>query len=116
MKVYFLPVDLVDGTHQVVGVEFIHDALLEGTEVPDIMKLIQDTTDAEHAGLVASGAVPAEATQEDIDRYYAQVVIMPPDPDIVRAQELLGTSPAVITQVEIWELMRIFGRRLGLSI
>lgn len=38
-----------------------------------------------------------------------------PDPDIARAAELLATSPAVISQPEMWELMRIFGKRLGLS-
>lgn len=38
-----------------------------------------------------------------------------PNPDDARAAELLATSPAVITQLEMWELMRIFGRRLGLS-
>lgn len=33
--------------------------------------------------------------------------------DIARAQELLASSPDVITQPEMWELIRIFGRRLG---
>ncbi|MBA7573639.1 hypothetical protein ES708_15437 [subsurface metagenome] len=36
-----------------------------------------------------------------------------PDPDYDRACELLATSPQVITQPEIWELLRIFGRKLG---
>lgn len=35
--------------------------------------------------------------------------------DAIRAEELLATSPAVITQPQIWELLRIFGRRLGFS-
>lgn len=38
-----------------------------------------------------------------------------PNPDIERAKELLSTSAEVITQPEIWELLRIFGRRLDLS-
>lgn len=42
-------------------------------------------------------------------------IAMLPDPDIERVKELLATSPAAITMPEIWELMRIFGRRLGLS-
>lgn len=33
--------------------------------------------------------------------------------DIARAQEILAKSPDVITQPEIWELLRIFARRLG---
>ena len=38
---------------------------------------------------------------------------IPPDPDYLRACELLATSPKVITMPEIWELLRIFGRKLG---
>lgn len=33
--------------------------------------------------------------------------------DEIRAGELLATSPPVITLPEIWELLRIFGRKLG---
>lgn len=113
IRVYFLDVEIIDGAEQVAGIEFIHDALLECTEEPLIRKLIQDTTDAEHAGLAASGAVPAEATQEDINRYHAEVIILPPDPDVTRAMEILECSPDVITQPEIWELLRIIGRRSG---
>lgn len=35
------------------------------------------------------------------------------DADYLRAQELLASSPQVITQPEMWELMRIIGRKLG---
>lgn len=114
IRVYFLEVETIDGVERVAGIEFIHAALLECTEEPDIRKLIQDTTDAEHAGLVTAGAVPAAVTPEDIDRYHALVVITPPNPDIARAQELLANSPAVITQPEMWELMRIFARLHGI--
>lgn len=34
----------------------------------------------------------------------------PPDADTLRAQELLTNPPSAITQPEMWELMRIFGR------
>lgn len=37
----------------------------------------------------------------------------PPNGDTARAEELLANPHAVITQPEMWELMRIFGRRLG---
>lgn len=113
IRVYFLPVEIVDGTEQVAGIEFIHDALLDGTEEPDIRRLIMDTTIEEDYELIAAGGDPQDATQEDIDRYHAQVVITPPDPDLIRAKELLATSPAVITQPEMWELMRIYARWLG---
>lgn len=35
--------------------------------------------------------------------------------DITRATELLANPPTAITQPEMWELMRIFGRLLGIS-
>jgi len=35
------------------------------------------------------------------------------DPDTLRAQEILGTSPDAITAPEQWELLRIFGKKLG---
>lgn len=49
----------------------------------------------------------------------AQTIVGNPDydpltPDTRRAKELLATSPAVITQPEMWELMRIFGRLHGI--
>lgn len=36
-----------------------------------------------------------------------------PDPDTIRAAEILATSPSAITMPEMWELLRIIGRRLG---
>ncbi len=35
--------------------------------------------------------------------------------DSLRANELLATSPAVITMPEIWEILRILGRIHGLT-
>lgn len=114
IRVYLLPVTTIDGAEQVAGIDFIHDALLECTASPNIRELIMDTTDAEHAGLLATGAVPAVASQEDIDRYHTEVVITPPNPDIERAKVLLASSPAVITQPKMWELLRIYGRLHGI--
>lgn len=54
--------------------------------------------------------------QELIDNGYLKPTPpRPPSPDIVRATELLATSPQVITMPEMWELMRIFGRLHGIS-
>lgn len=114
IRVYFLPVETISGTEVVSGIDLIHDALLEVTDFPDLRMLIMDTTDDEHQSLIDAGGTATEATQEDIDRFHAQVIIFPPDPDVVRAMELLGNPPEVITMPEMWELMRIFGRFRGL--
>jgi len=114
IRVYFLPVVTFDGIEQVAGIEYIHDALLECTEDPLERKLIMDTTIEEDAWLSGFSTEAYDAAQEEIDLYHAQVVIIPPDPDIVRAEELLATSPGAITMPEMWELMRIFGRLLGI--
>lgn len=114
IRVYLLPVETIDGTERVAEIEFIHDAVLECTEQPDIRLLVMDTTQEEHDGLSAAALDWRDPTQDEVDRYNAQVVITPPDPDRIRAIELLATSPAVITMPEIWELLRIFGRFHGI--
>lgn len=113
IRVYFLPVETIDGTEQVAGIEFIHDALLEATAETDIRKLIQDTSQAEHDGLVAAGGISEAATQKDIDRYHEQVIIPPPDPDYDRACEILSNPAIPIPAPDLAKLVRIFGRRLG---
>lgn len=113
IKVYFLQVEVIAGVEVVAGTGIIHDALLETTEQPNVRKLIMDTTPNEHVELATVALEYRDATPEEIERYHAQVIILPPDPDTIRAEELLATSPSVITQPEMWELVRIFGRRLG---
>jgi len=59
-------------------------------------------------------AIEARApTQTELDLYHAQVIIYEPDDDTRSAEEILSTSPAAITLPDIWELLRIIGRRLG---
>lgn len=113
IRVYLLPVENLDGTEQVAGIEIIHDALLLTTADPDTRKLIMDTSDLEHAILEGFANAWWEAYEDEIQQYNEQVEIIPPDPDTIRAEELLATSPAVISMPEMWELMRIFGRRHG---
>lgn len=113
IRVYYLPVQTIEGIETIAGIEYVHDALLETTESPDSRKLIMDTTTDEDTQLSAVALEARDATQEEIDLYNAQVVITPPDPDTIRAEELLATSPQVITMPEMWELIRIYGRRLG---
>lgn len=113
ITVYLLPVIYIDGTEQVAGTDIIHDGLLLTTEDPNYRKLIMNTTAEEHEDLSLFAIEARDATQEEIDLYNAQVVILPPDPDAIRAKEILTTSPDAIAMPEIWELLRIYGRRFG---
>lgn len=113
IKVYLLPMETIDGTEQVAGIDLIHDALLEATENPLIRKLIQDATLEIHVQLVALAFEHRDATPKELALFNAREMPPEPDADTLRAQELLATSPSVITQPELWELTRIFGRRLG---
>lgn len=111
--VYLLPTQVINGTEQVAGIEFIHDALLLATEEPSIRKLIQDTTQEEHDGLFLVALDIDDPTADELTQFNARIIQPPPSADTLRAQELLASSPDVITAPEIWELLRIFGRRHG---
>lgn len=113
IRVYILPVIIEAGTEKVLGSEFIHDAVLLGMPDPTQRKLIMDTTTTEHIDLSAIALDLPTPTQADIDLYGETVEVLPPDPDTIRAEELLATSASVISMPEMWELVRIFGRRLG---
>ncbi|MBA7590976.1 hypothetical protein ES708_33121 [subsurface metagenome] len=113
IRTYYLPVQIINGSEAVAGIQVIEGGLLLTTEAPDLRKLIMDTSDDQHAQLSAIALDWNEATPEELELFNSQVIITPPDPDTIRAEELLITSPAVITQPEMWELVRIFGRRLG---
>ena len=71
-RVYYLGIERIDKVEVVKGAAFIHDAILgiEGTQ----RKLIQDTTQAEHDGLISVATSWREATQEEI----AQLAMLPP--------------------------------------
>lgn len=113
--VYLLPVLIVDGAEQVAGLDLIHHALLQTTESPDIRLLIQDVTPEEHVGLSLECLSSRDPTTAEILLYHQMVTVIPPNPDIIRARQLLGNSPEVISQPEMWELMRIFGRLHGID-
>lgn len=64
--------------------------------------------------------LPINPPDYDSDQFYVdlgnQTIYgepIPPDSDYVRACELLANPPTAISQPEMWELMRIFGRKLG---
>lgn len=58
-----------------------------------------------------------ELAQLDLTRADLERILYPlsidPSPDYLRACEILSESPPAITMVEIWEFMRITGKRLG---
>lgn len=110
---YFLPIETINGTEQVAGTELIHDALLRTTGIPNVRLLIMDTTDSEHAQLTILALELHDLTQEEIDFYHSHVMPYEPDPDTIRAEELLASSSSAITMPEIWELLRIIGKRMG---
>ena len=113
IRVYFLPVLTIAGGEVVAGAEYIHDALLECTDDPMERKLIQVTTDDEHTGLVACASSWREAKPYEVDLYNAMVIILPPDPDYVRACEILHNPSIPMPAPDVAEILRIFGRRLG---
>lgn len=113
LMVYFLPVEIIDGTEKVTGEDVIHDALLLTTIDPGTRKLIMDTTPDEHNALQTWAILTDAPTPEEEELYHSQVIILPPDPETLLAQELLSHSPDAITLPDVWTLLRIFGRRLG---
>lgn len=113
IRVYFLPVLMIDGTQTVAGASLMHDALLLVPEDPMLRQLIMYTSANEHLQLSALATSWHTATQEEIDLYNSTVIIFPPDPDYERAVEILGTSPPAISMPLIWEFLRILGRRFG---
>ncbi|MBA7662911.1 hypothetical protein ES703_70944 [subsurface metagenome] len=115
IRVYFLPVEIIDHTEVVAGTEFIHDALLECTENPEIRKLIQDTTEDDHNSLVAVCHLWTDATPEEIDLYNATVTPEPPDPDADIARDILSTHPGTIEPPALTTLIRIYAKRLGIT-
>lgn len=64
IRIYYLETELIDNTEVVKGAQYIHNAWL-GIE-DSLRKLIQDTTDAEHTGLIALAVSWREPTTEEI--------------------------------------------------
>lgn len=110
-KVYILPVERIDNTDTVAGIEYIHNALLTYGAGQAI--LIQDTTTEEDEALSILATEVREPTSEELIAFEAIEKPLPPDPDYTRACELLSHSPDAIKQPEIWELLRLIGKRLG---
>ena len=90
--VYFLPVEVLDDTEQVAGIDIIHHALLLSTEQAAVRKLTMDTTVDEHTQL--------DPTQEELDYFNAQTW-PPPDPGFTPLNPAMGVEHR-LTHVEQW--------------
>ena len=73
-RVYYLPTENIDGSEVVKGIPYIHHAILDCTEKPDVRKLIQDTTDEEHSNLIALAISWQEAGIDEVNA----LKILPP--------------------------------------
>jgi len=113
LHVYFCPIEERNGTTFIVGEGVIHDAVIEPGATAYISKVIMDTTTFEHEVLVATAISHRPPTVDEINAWNEDFPPYTPDPATLRAEELLAQSPPTITMPEIWELLRIFGRRLG---
>ena len=92
IKVYFLEAEIVDGVETVKGANHIHNAILECAEKPNVRKLIQDTTDAEHSGLIAVAQSWREATKDELaqlNQMKAEFPIISPPRDLAKELDAL---------------------------
>ncbi len=92
-RVYYLETELIDNTEVIKGAQYIHNAVLdvEGT----LRKLIQDTTNTEHTGLIAVAVSWREANTNEI----AQLATLP-DIESVPANQLPhSTISAVVKSI-----------------
>lgn len=65
IRIYLLGVERIGNTDVVKGIEYIHNAILECTEKPDVRKLIQDTTAEEDTILAGLAIEVRQATAEE---------------------------------------------------
>jgi len=66
IKIYLLPVERIDNTDKIKGEEYIHHAIVECTEDPNIRKLIMDTTPDEDTALSALAIEVRDPTPDEI--------------------------------------------------
>jgi len=113
IRTYFLPVYVQDETEKITGSDYLHDCLIETTDLPMVRRVIMDTTDPEHALLAGLALDWHLATVEEAFRYQSIVTPLPPDPDYDTVCEILKNSPVPIPAPELAILLRIVCKRLG---
>lgn len=113
LRVYELLVEVVNGQEVIDGLQFCREGVLICTIMPTVKYLIQDTTQAEHTGLVDVCIGWHNPSPDEWLMYDVLHITPVTDPDYERAKQLLATSPAVITMPQVWELLRILGKKHG---
>ena len=82
IKVYLLPVDLVNGADVIRGSEYIHNAVVECTEAPNIRKLIMIPTTLENTALSLLALEVREPTEEEVNTYIGRLEVEAPVRDL----------------------------------
>ncbi len=65
IRVYYLPVEKMDNTEIIKGIEHIHNGIIECTENPDVRKLIMEATADEDGALSALALEVREPAAEE---------------------------------------------------
>ncbi len=103
IRTYYLEteIDTVTGLQTVKGIQYIHDAILgvEGT----LRKLIQDTTDTEHAGLETVAVSWREATAEEKTALTTLPISIPvlDSPDVITLKQYLVDPHSGLPDLEM---------------
>ena len=111
IKVYILPVERLDNTDTVVGIEYIHDALL--TYNVEQATLIQDTFPNEDAALSLLAIEVRDPTSEEIARFEAIEPTLPPTADEIRLKEICDIGNSAIPIPVLAEGFKLLCKRLG---
>jgi len=81
--VYYLETRIINGVEAPLGIDFIHDAILDAED--GLRKLIQDTTDEEHRELTKVAKSWREAKDEEVaalNKMKAEHLVTPPSRDL----------------------------------
>lgn len=98
IRVYYLETERIGNTDTVKGMEYIHNTIL-GVE-DDLRKLIQDTTDIEHNGLIGVAVSWRAATNEEIELLATLPAPIPDPPDIVLIKKYLADPHSGLPDLE----------------
>lgn len=112
IRTYVLPLETTENVISVAGSEYLHGGLMIYNY--DSATVIQESTPEEDAALSALAIEVRDPTPQELAAFESLEPPIPPNPDILELQELLSTSPQVITMPDIWRSLRIIAKHLGL--